>query len=109
MNKYPENHMIVVDMAGNDIKIKASSCYLEQLTKMGFSPTSETLMSKTVETLAEKIDLINLLIANNALFLYGIGWYPSELIEYYKANGYNIEKYKSISWSSPQDYIIREH
>ncbi len=56
----------------------------------------------------EKIDIIKKLIDKKALFMYGHGWYPSELIEYLKDKGVQFKKYSVIYWRGKDDYSIEE-
>lgn len=56
----------------------------------------------------DKHGIINELINEGALFLYGHGWYPSEVMEYYKEQKINFGRYKIIYWTDKDTYHIEE-
>lgn len=74
---------------------------------MGFSLTGE-FMTLSVEDDEGKYRVIRLLIGEGAFFIYGHGWYPSELMEYYKEQGINFDKYKVLYWTDKDTYHIEE-
>lgn len=62
------------------------------------------------ESESEKIIAIKKLVEIGALFSYGHGWAPSQVMEYLKEKGkigmhYH---YKEIAWRGPRDYVIAE-
>ena len=108
MNKMPDNSIIIVDIAGNTLKLRVSSDDLINKMKMlGFSLSNE-LMELIVDNEQDKIKIIKMLINEDAFFLYGIGWSPSEIMEYYKDKGIKLEKYKIIYWTDPNTYHVEE-
>ncbi|MCU5771743.1 hypothetical protein N5923_08785 [Erwiniaceae bacterium BAC15a-03b] len=56
----------------------------------------------------EQLLLVEKLAAIGALFSYGHGWAPSQVMEYLKEQGKINFPYKEISWRAPGDYIIRD-
>ncbi|EJS96045.1 Hypothetical protein Y17_0677 [Pectobacterium wasabiae CFBP 3304] len=104
----PNNAIVVIDISNNTLKIKVSGDNLkENLKSLGFTCFKE-LMVKTVVDEKEKITIISELVKMDALFSFGYGWYPSEVMAYYKCNGVYSGKYKVISWISRTEYNIRE-
>jgi len=74
---------------------------------IGFSLKDEFMVRPVSDDL-DKQRIIKILIGDGALFLYGNGWYPSEVMEYYKDQGINFGKYKVIYWSDKDTYHIEE-
>ncbi len=108
MNIFPKEFIIVVDMADDIIKLKvAGENEKNKVKSIGFSEEKD-IMKLEVNNVSEKIEVINTLISEGALFLYGHGWYPSELLEHYKEQGFKFKEYKIISWSTPDKYLIEE-
>ncbi len=108
MNKMPENSIIVNDMAGDIIKLRVSSTALiDEMKLIGFS-VNDQIMTLNVSNDQDKKRVIQLLIKAGASFLYGNGWYPSELMEYYKDQKLDIGKYKIIFWTDKDTYHIEE-
>ncbi|HCW3117111.1 TPA: hypothetical protein OXC75_005032 [Citrobacter amalonaticus] len=108
MNKMPNDSIIVIDMAGNNIKIRVSSQDLiNKMQAIGFSLIDE-FMVLSISDDQDKQRAIKLLINENALFLYGHGWYPSEVMEYYKEQNISFGKYKIIYWTDKDNYHIEE-
>ncbi|WP_223254652.1 hypothetical protein DUT67_05210 [Pectobacterium peruviense] len=65
-------------------------------------------MVKSVESESDKLDLIRDLVKVDALFLFGYGWCPSEVMANYKEKGLYAGKYKIISWSDSRHYKVEE-
>ncbi|MFV9298567.1 hypothetical protein [Citrobacter amalonaticus] len=104
----PNDSIIVIDMAGNNIKIRVSSQDLiNKMQAIGFSLIDE-FMVLSISDDQDKQRAIKLLINENALFLYGHGWYPSEVMEYYKEQNISFGKYKIIYWTDKDNYHIEE-
>lgn len=109
MNKLPQNEIIIVEMSEN-IKILVTSIEKkEQASQMGFVEISHAYMSYSTNRLSDKISKIKKLISLGALFSYGTGWSPSELMSYYIQQGYNFDKFKVIAWSNTSTYHIIEY
>ncbi|MBS7443887.1 hypothetical protein KIF87_16355 [Enterobacter sp. 120016] len=108
MNKMPNDSIIVIDIAGNAVKIKAfGQSLIGKMQVIGFSSIDE-FMVLPVSDDQDKKRIIRLLISEGALFLYGYGWYPSEVMEYYKEQNINLGKYKVIYWTDKDTYHIEE-
>lgn len=104
----PNEAIIVIDMAGNLIKIRVFGNYLiKKMQIIGFSLIDEFMVRPVSDDL-DKQRIIRILMSEGALFLYGHGWYPSEVMEYYKDQGINFGKYKVIYWSDKDTYHIEE-
>ncbi|WP_245912345.1 hypothetical protein [Mixta gaviniae] len=104
----PDNSIVVIDMVGNTIKIRVFSQHLiSKMQVIGFSLLDE-FMIFSVRDDKDKQRIIRLLISEGALFLYGHGWYPSEIMEYYKEQNVNFGKYKIIYWTDKDTYHIEE-
>lgn len=104
----PSNSIIVIDMAGGVIKLRVSGAALtDEMKLIGFS-VNDQVMTLNVSNDQDKQRVIQLLINAGAFFLYGNGWYPSELMEYYKDQKVDIGKYKVIFWTDKDTYHIEE-
>ncbi|MWP62728.1 hypothetical protein [Gilliamella sp. Pas-s25] len=108
MNKVPQNEIIIVDMSENIKVLVTSNDKKEKVKKIGFTDVDDSYMIYFVDDLQDKINKIKELINEEALFSYGIGWSPSELMSYYIELGFNFNKYKIISWSNKSTYHIIE-
>jgi len=58
---------------------------------------------------SEQIFLIKKLAEIGALFSYGHGWAPSQVMDYLKEQGKIDFSYREIMWRSPDNYEIIEH
>lgn len=95
-------------MAGNTIKIRVfSQSLINKMQTIGFSLIDE-FMVLSINDDQDKQRIIRLLISEGALFLYGHGWYPSEVMEYYKDQNITFGKYKIIYWTDKDNYHIEE-
>ncbi|ETS33640.1 hypothetical protein [Photorhabdus khanii] len=108
MNKMPDNSIIVVDMAGNTLRLRVSGDKLVNKMKLLCFSLSDEFMELSIDNEDDKLKIIKTLINEDALFLYGNGWYPSEVMEYYKEKGIKLEKYKIIYWTDQKNYYIEE-
>lgn len=108
MNVMPKDYIIVNDISGNVVSVRVQGCHLVNKVKsLGFLYTGD-LMSKVIENENEKIALIRELVKIGALFMFGYGWYPSEVMRFYKDKGLYTGTYKVISWSDQNHYRIEE-
>ncbi|HFX7232647.1 hypothetical protein VNX24_12925 [Citrobacter farmeri] len=104
----PNDSIIVIDIAGNTVKISVFGQHLiSKMQVIGFSLIDE-FMVLPVSDDQDKQRIIRLLISEGALFLYGHGWYPSEVMEYYKEQNIVFDKYKIIYWTDKDTYHIEE-
>lgn len=65
-------------------------------------------MTLSVSDELDKQKIIRMLISENVLFLYGHGWYPSEVMAYYREQNIKLEKYEVIYWTDKNTYHIEE-
>ncbi|MDG0803662.1 hypothetical protein [Pectobacterium polaris] len=108
MNAMPDNTIIVNDIVGNTIKLRVKGEGLINKVKgLGFSH-SDVFMIKIVEDENEKLNVIRELVKLEALFSFGYGWYPSEVMAFYKEKGIYTGSYKVISWSGQSHYRIED-
>jgi len=108
MNKMPENSIIVTDIAGGSVKIRVlGQSLVDKMKLLGFSIIEQS-MTLSVSDDQDKQKIIKKLINEGALFLYGHGWYPSEVMEYYRDQNVNFGKYKIIYWKDKDTYHIEE-
>ena len=56
----------------------------------------------------DKITVLKKLIEMGALFSYGQGWAPSQVMDYLKERGEINMPYKEIVWNGPGDFVVRE-
>jgi len=78
-----------------------------ELLNLGFSRNGDFYSIK-IENEERQLFLIEKLAGIGALFSYGHGWAPSQVMQYLKAQGKINFSYKEISWRGPGDYIIRD-
>lgn len=108
MNTMPENTIVVSDIAGSTLKLSVQGEDLtNKMKSLGFLHSCG-FMTKVLESESDKLYLIRELVKLDALFLFGYGWYPSEVMGFYKEKGLYTGKYKIISWSEPAHYQIEE-
>ncbi|MCL6327687.1 hypothetical protein [Pectobacterium polaris] len=86
---------------------KAGNDSVKEVEALGFLASGQ-FMVKTIKNESEKLELIKSLAKVDALFVFGYGWYPSEVMDFYKEKNAYIGKYKVISWSDPNHYNIEE-
>lgn len=104
----PNDSIIIVDMAGATVKIRVFGQYLiDKMQAIGFSLLDEFMILSTSDD-QDKQRVIKSLVNEGALFLYGNGWYPSEVMEYYKEQNISFGKYKIIYWTDKDNYHIEE-
>lgn len=104
----PDNSIIVIDIAGDNVKIRVLGRNLiSKMQAIGFLLKDELMVLPVVDD-QDKQRVITQLVNEGALFLFGYGWYPSEVMEYYKEQNINFGKYKIIYWSDKDTYHIEE-
>lgn len=108
MNTMPENTIIVIDMTGSTVRLSVQGEDLTNKVKsLGFFHSCG-FMTKAVESESDKLYLIREMVKLDALFLFGYGWYPSEVMGFYKEKGLYTGRYKIILWSKPGHSQIEE-
>ncbi|TCB87087.1 hypothetical protein E0L16_11970 [Enterobacter quasihormaechei] len=104
----PDDSIIVIDIAGDIVKIRVLGRNLiSKMQAIGFLLKDELMVLPVVDD-QDKQRVITQLVNEGALFLFGYGWYPSEVMEYYKEQNINFGKYKIIYWSDKDTYHIEE-
>ncbi|MBO4149927.1 hypothetical protein LCD46_12680 [Enterobacter ludwigii] len=104
----PDDSIIVIDMAGTSVKIRVlGKDLIRKMQAIGFSLKDELMVLPVIDD-QDKQRIIRLLVDEGALFLFGYGWYPSEVMDYYKEQNINFGKYKIIYWSDKDTYHIEE-
>lgn len=104
----PSNSIIVIDMAGTSVKIRVlGSDLIRKMQAIGFSLKDELMVLPVIDE-QDKQRITRQLVDEGALFLFGYGWYPSEVMDYYKEQSINFGKYKIIYWSDEDTYHIEE-
>ena len=108
LDKMPDNSIIVIDIAGTSLKIRVlERDLIRKMQAIGFSLKDELMVLPVIDD-QDKQRIIRLLVDEGALFLFGYGWYPSEVMDYYKEQNINFGKYKIIYWSDKDTYHIEE-
>ncbi|QDQ87941.1 hypothetical protein FMZ60_10345 [Alcaligenaceae bacterium SJ-26] len=106
MNTAPPDAIIVQDIAGEQIRIRVEGRHLlSAMTRLGFM-AENGCMVRTTHDQTEKIQILTTLAQMDALFIFGYGWYPSEVMALYREQGLYCGSYKVISWSGPDCYRI---
>ncbi|SET59549.1 hypothetical protein [Thorsellia anophelis] len=106
MNRALKDLIIVRDLASDIIKISVSDTDLiYEMQLLGFIHNNEFMELKIVSE-EDKVNIIKKLISKDALFLSGVGWYPSEVLEYLTDKGIQIPQYKVIHWKNPENFYI---
>ena len=107
--RVPENEILVLDIAGNCARLNCLKKGAEPiLTRLGFTK-NDAQMVRAILDVAEREELVRVLIEMGALFSGGPGWSPSELVARYREQGIIKTGYKSINWKTPEQYIIIDH
>lgn len=106
MNKIPDNSIVVTDITSKiiEVVISGESC-IGEIKKIGFVCHAGSFSVQILDE-EDKINKIKELISANALFSFGYGWYPSEVVAYYKERGVNFGIYKVIRWTGKDQYKI---
>lgn len=105
---FPSDEIVVLDMAGVRAVVKCENhSLISKLQEIGFIFDGENFIIEPLNDDKRKkviLDLIEL----NSLFSVGAGWSPAELLEYYVEKGIISKRYRTISWTNPDCYVIRD-
>ena len=105
---YPDNEIIVLDIAGNQARLGSTKPDADAaLQALGFVQQGEQWVRPLADA-AERESLVARLIELGALFSGGAGWSPAELLDMYREQGIIKGGYKTISWRGPDQFVITE-
>ncbi|MGC0796112.1 hypothetical protein WKG85_12495 [Pantoea agglomerans] len=90
------------------VELKGMKDKETKLTDLGFSKKNG-MHTACFESEKEQLHLIKNLIEMDALFSYGQGWAPSQVMSYLKEQGKMTFPYKEILWRSPDNFEIIEY
>lgn len=108
MNTLPSDCIIVVGISDNFIETVVTGYdNVEKMQRLGFSADNDRF-SKNTSNENEKLSVISELINADALFCFGYGWYPSEIMADYTQKGIINRPYKIIAWTNKTTYLIEE-
>ncbi len=106
MNKRPDNTLVVTDINSNKIRLIANNERLvSDMINIGFIVDGDC-MTQSFSTESDTVVMINNLIDYGVLFLFGYGWYPSEIVGFYKDKNMIKKSYKVISWRDPDNFVV---
>lgn len=104
----PKNELVVLDIAGNRARAKCDLPNMESaLLSLGFIHEDDQMVREIIDDL-DRQRLVRELISLDALFTAGRDWSPSELVDYYREQGFVSQSYRVITWKSPDRYVIDE-
>lgn len=104
--KYPNNRMVVLDIAGQTAIIVCDNLTAEtSLLALGFAPDNGRMFRKVADDSDRQL-LVQSLIYLGALFSSGRDWSPAELVDFYHQQGIVTDNYQIIIWKGPDDYIV---
>lgn len=108
MNTLPNSCIMVVNISDNFIETVVTGCdNVKKIQQLVFSGNKDRF-SKNISNENEKLSVINELISADALFCFGYGWYPSEIMADYTQKGIINRPYKIIAWTSKTTFLIEE-
>lgn len=105
--KFPENAIVVLDIAGSKARLAVTSDNLRaDLEALGFIQDKDQFVRSIADD-GDRRQLVHALVQLGAIFSVGPGWAPSELLEYYEKQGEKFDPYRLISWTGPDSFAIR--
>ncbi|MFC3902494.1 hypothetical protein SAMN05421749_103246 [Acinetobacter marinus] len=114
MNKLPDYHIIVTDIAGHQAQLFCLQLEaISTLKAKGFIEVKKyngqgQLYHKNISdcSQSERLELITFLISIGALFSDGNGWSPAELVRYFKGQKLISDLFQVIGWKNSDTYEI---
>ncbi|MDE1150577.1 MAG: hypothetical protein PW843_28850 [Azospirillaceae bacterium] len=105
----PLNHILVTDIAGGRAVARAATTAQRQaLMDLGFTASgADDTLSRALPDAADRLALVQRLIALDALFSDGRDWCPAALVGHLKDLGLIKTSYRVIAWSGPGAFTIR--
>jgi len=102
----PKNSVIVKALAGTTASLEVTwDACPPDVSALGFHEEDGCYV-RPIRDDEDRRELAHALIELGALFSVGPGWAPSDLLEYYRMQGKGIGPFKSISWSSPDSFVV---
>lgn len=106
MMSFPENEIVVLDIAGAYARIFCGNQADEaSLLKLGFV-SENGQMVRPISDVPDRQRLVNSLIDLRALFSSGRDWSPAELVDFYREQGVVTANYRMITWKNPNQYMV---
>jgi len=103
---FPNNEIVVLDIAGDFAHARTGNpARKSDLFELGFVEKADDLVLP-LHNEEDRVRIIKKLVDLKALFSYGPGWSPSELVGYYRDKGLVSGTYRVIAWTSPENYRI---
>ncbi len=105
----PEGRILVYDIAGNIGLLECSNPVLvREIIALGFSEEGG-VYSRRLSGMSDRRDIVRKLVALGALFSGGKDWSPAEIVTLFSDEGFINEKFRTITWKEPSEYLIVEH
>jgi hypothetical protein len=104
--KIPKNEIVVLDIAGAHARVICGNPAVEtKLFALGFNFEQDQLV-RAISDAEDRKNLVNSLIRLGAIFAGGRDWSPADLVDYYREQGTISTSYRTITWTSPEKYVI---
>lgn len=104
----PRDELVVLDIAGSSARVMCDVPETKSaLEALGFLREDDQLVRRIIDD-TDRQTLVRELIGMNALFAAGRDWSPSELVDFYREQGFISRGYRMITWTNPENYLIVE-
>ncbi|MBV6325293.1 hypothetical protein [Duganella violaceipulchra] len=108
MNK-PRNEILVNDIAGEVGLLEcANPALAAEIRNLGFAE-AKGVYSRRMSDMNDRRDIVRKLVALGALFSGGRDWSPAEIVTLFSEEGFIKEKFRTITWKEPNEFLIVEH
>lgn len=105
----PDGRILVNDIAGNIGLLGCSNPVLvREIIALGFSEEGG-VYSRRLSGMSDRRDIVRKLVALGALFSDGKDWSPAEIVTLFSEEGFIDEKFLTITWKEPNEFLIVEH
>lgn len=102
----PKNELVVLDIAGNRARVQCDVSNIKTvLSSLGFVYEDDHMVREIADD-SDRQKLVRELITLGGLFTAGRDWSPSELVEYYREQGFVSGSYRVVTWKNPDHYVI---
>lgn len=106
MNHIPHDDIVVRDIAGAIALVTCTnSSKTKALIKMGFV-VGGCGFERAISDMDDRRAIVRQLILLDALFSDGRDWCPAALLEYFVEQNWVSLPYKTISWKSPESWVV---